>query len=1569
MPDRASDLLAAGFTPDEVGAWATRQRQTLTGAGFSKDEIDDYIGGKPPPVPQSFMDRLRLGDTLTKALKSVAEAPFGVPAGASVAGPQMSGLGDFLSAIGESAASPAEDIKLRLPTMTGAQQAGAALGRIPASLLVEPIRQGAQALQAALNGEPVSAEEMIGAASLALTAEPVMSFRQGVSRVVRTPLGEVKDIPVGGLPKAESFAEAKNAILSPEPAPQAYQQIVKLWGDHGIHPAEVAHDAAHDVTITQDLAAGRLPEAYVPPQPAPEPSPVPGGAPQIQSFAPSELQVDPGRFQFKEGGDSAGVSQRLAGVTQWDPIKAGVGIVWEDGAGNRFIADGHQRLGLASRIAENDPAQDPRLNAWVLREADGISDVEARTIAAAKNIAEGTGTAVDAAKVLRDRPDLLPTLPPRSEVVRQAQGLMNLSDDAFGKVVNEVVPANYGAIVGRLAPDNPAMQSSLIDLLHKIGPDNATQAESIVRQGLEAGLHETTQATLFGDEQVVSSLYGERARVLDRAMKQLRRDKTVFQSIVDNSAIIEDLGNTLAQDANARRAAVDGQAAQILQTLANRKGPLSDSLTAAARSVADGSATPAAASRDFVAAVRRQAESGDLARLANGEQASPVATPGEGGAGPRGIERGARDLNPAEEAQASAVTQETVRPPAVEATAQGDQFVLPGAERSARQAMQAREEAGRGMIRPRSPQAEPGGLFAPQETPQPGLFGRLASDESGTLRLGREEPPRTAAERAMLDRLSIGENDAGRKWTWDRLYTAIVDRLAPVAKADPEAYRLARLYAGVSGKADHWLQHGSFDFDTYRPTGKGLKEILAPVSDDLNGFRSYATALRALELEHQGIRTGMDLSAARDVAVRGDNRYAPIMAELVQYQNRLAQYLRDAGVLSDEGYRAMTARHQLYVPFQRVFGDVMGDVIPDVIRGSGKTLQASDPIHAIVGSERRVIDPLESIVRNTYLSLMMAERNAVGTKLIDTLGKADLPPPQRVDTISVMRNGAKETHQVSAELAAAIKGLDEESANTMLRVLGVPARMLRAGATLTPDFMVRNIVRDFFSAVVNTTKGVFSPIDTARGLASAISKDAAYQDWLKAGGGNSTLVALDRRYLQQNLAKLTEETGLGDRAWNVVRHPIDTLRAISQITEEATRLGEFRAVQKQQLAAGASTKEAAQAAAYASREVTLDFARRGAVTRSMNMITAFWNAQVQGVDRLVRAFKEDPAGVSLKIATGITVPSMLLWWANHDDPRWKEIPDWERDLFWIVMTGTPGNGHIYRIPKPFEVGVMFGSGIERLLDAFVDQKPDAFHDFGKSILGALLPGVIPTFALPFVEQYANRSSFTDRSLVPDSQEKLLPEYQYRPYTTETAKALGQIMGAFPGIRDAKVGDGLGAGVARALSSPILIENYIRAWTGGLGAYALQTADAGLRKAGRVPDPPKPDDTLADVPIVKAFVVRYPSGTAESIQRFYDDYTKNKTYFATYQAKAKEGDVAAMQHIQGMGGMRMFVQLDSIKQAMSTQAQFVRNVYENPQITPAEKRQLIDTAYMRQIEIARSGLDVMRRVDAALAAPR
>jgi hypothetical protein len=386
------------------------------------------------------------------------------------------------------------------------------------------------------------------------------------------------------------------------------------------HKARVS-DALSAVEANQPPAISNQPQT--PPAPAKSIDAYDNLDGVIFKFDPDEIEVDAETFQFKAGGDAFGVTDRLQGITTWDPIKAGNVTIYEYADGRKFIADGHQRVGLAKRIKASDPGQDVVLYGMKLREVDGVSPQEAMVIAALKNISEGTGTAIDAAKVLRTAPGRVTELPPRSPFVRQARELTNLSDEAWGMVRNEVVPSNYAAIVGRLASNDPDMQTAAMGVLAKADPANEFQAEAIVRQVMATPISRETQENLFGEEMVVESLFAERAKILDRAQKQLRKDRATFKNLVDNQSRIEGEGNQLATESNQKRINEDGTAIAFLQSQANRKGAIADALNAAARN-AKSTGNIASATRNFIESVRRAIDAGDYDSAAISDAGSNI---------------------------------------------------------------------------------------------------------------------------------------------------------------------------------------------------------------------------------------------------------------------------------------------------------------------------------------------------------------------------------------------------------------------------------------------------------------------------------------------------------------------------------------------------------------------------------------------------------------------------------------------------------------------------------------------------------------------------------------------------------------------------------------------------------------------------------------------------------------------------------------------------------------------------------------------------------------------------------
>ena len=61
----------------------------------------------------------------------------------------------------------------------------------------------------------------------------------------------------------------------------------------------------------------------------------------------------------------------------------------------------------------------------------------------------------------------------------------------------------------------------------------------------------------------------------------------------------------------------------------------------------------------------------------------------------------------------------------------------------------------------------------------------------------------------------------------------------------------------------------------------------------------------------------------------------------------------------------------------------------------------------------------------------------------------------------------------------------------------------------------------------------------------------------------------------------------------------------------------------------------------------------------------FFNATIQGGDKLVRAWRDDPKGMTIKSTLFITLPTIALWYLNKDNTAYQELPQWEKIHFSI----------------------------------------------------------------------------------------------------------------------------------------------------------------------------------------------------------------------------------------------------------------------------------------------------------------
>ncbi len=354
--------------------------------------------------------------------------------------------------------------------------------------------------------------------------------------------------------------------------------------------------------------------------------------PDLVEMSARDLNVDAARFQFKGGGDDAGVTSRLKGVTRWNPDLGGTLIAFQDKDGKLFVADGHQRVGLAQRLLDTGAHDDIRLPVRVLKEVDGFTPERAMVYAAGKNIAEGTGDVLDAARVMRTAPQWLPELPRNSALVRTATDLARVDDHVFRLTLNDKLRPEFAALIGKLEP-NPAYHMALADVLMKADPDTLFQADTMLRQARAAGFTEGVQGTLFGDEWFATSLFRERAKVLERSLRLLKEDVKTFKTLTTRAETILNAGNSLNDAANASRLTGTEAVMAVVSKLANVKGDISDALNKAARDYARTGQLGKSAN-GFLATLRSAYDDGRLfSGLSDGLEGAVPQPAGQGAAG------------------------------------------------------------------------------------------------------------------------------------------------------------------------------------------------------------------------------------------------------------------------------------------------------------------------------------------------------------------------------------------------------------------------------------------------------------------------------------------------------------------------------------------------------------------------------------------------------------------------------------------------------------------------------------------------------------------------------------------------------------------------------------------------------------------------------------------------------------------------------------------------------------------------------------------------------------------------
>lgn len=683
--------------------------------------------------------------------------------------------------------------------------------------------------------------------------------------------------------------------------------------------------------------------------------------------------------------------------------------------------------------------------------------------------------------------------------------------------------------------------------------------------------------------------------------------------------------------------------------------------------------------------------------------------------------------------------------------------------------------------------------------------------------------------------------------------------------------------------------------------------------DNRQAFSTYLVAKRQLELQsiHKEYNGSMEKNIAASIVENAPKEFISASEKVHQHFDNVLSILEDSGIISKEQHNTLAEKYKNYVPMYR--DRSMEDVkIPGYKPKSGLA-NVTNPIKGLneYDSNRNVIDPLDSLIAYTQKSVDAAERNKVGLALsrlkdVEGIGsyleeRPDLEGKGSPENFvfTVWENGEKKSYQTAQELYDAMVNLSLPTFNTVEKVFMTPAEVMRAGATGTPAFGLFNLARDTLTSVLysnNTTIPVIEPIgNTMYGLWEALrsnyhKKSSLYREFEVAGVPMTTRISTERSSLKWQ--KLQEAPGvkLGTMLYK-------GFQKLNQSLEEAARLGEF--------AAGRRKGKSIQEAGLEAKEITTDFSRGGSLARKYNRYVPFFNAAIQGTDRLIREVKAHPVRLGARVGTAIILPALFEWVAFHDEDWYQDVPQDIRDNYFIARIGD----EIVKTPLPQEVAFLAG-GFKRSLSKLLDDNPDAMNKWAANTLDTMLPDYIPAFMKPFIEWQSSYNFFTEKNIIPVSLQNLPDKEQYDIYTSMTAIKLGQALNV----------------------SPKKIDNLIQN-VGATGAVTLNAmiGDYALGRENELPA-----KYMNEQPIIGRFGYT-PGKRSQNIEDFYQLYNDTSKEFNAYgklgkNAKNWNGLKNAMKKVRALNKKR-------------------QTILNNPKLSAQEKRAQMDKYQQDIIRIA------------------
>jgi hypothetical protein len=626
------------------------------------------------------------------------------------------------------------------------------------------------------------------------------------------------------------------------------------------------------------------------------------------------------------------------------------------------------------------------------------------------------------------------------------------------------------------------------------------------------------------------------------------------------------------------------------------------------------------------------------------------------------------------------------------------------------------------------------------------------------------------------------------------------------------------------------------------PIGQSYKTLIGKIqASDIPDLEEYMKARRAVDLLGRGKKVYDDkygitpdeagVAKAQAIVDRQEAAHPDFKQwsqDYYKWRNDFGQkWLVDSGYLSQKQWDQWRAREPNYIKFQREQGPAE--------RSSYSIGQQ------IKGSERRTYSFIDSDIEDVQHIVNKVRANSVNAALlrsmqtypdqmagwgrIDTADEDGLAqeaqaksdnPDQVMDEVGEDENKqilAKHGNSVIARVngkSIAMKIEDPELLTAMrnLRPAAMGAffggarkvtglfKEVTVGANPYFTFM-RHIFYDAPASLAfsKTLKWnhpadyIRAPFDIMQAMFDTFQggvqgkPNENYDIYRAAGGGKNSPVGSS----VDTLAKTRQDVVPGEVDWktkplqassHALKQGVGFIENLDNIIYTSPRLAEFKRCR-----AIDDTPAGRQRALYEANDLTVNYGKSGSATRQADAVIPFLNVGIQGIDKTVRAFKEDPAGVMGKAFVSLTLPTIGLYLMNRQNPSYQKLSQYMKDHYYCIPdpASKDSNGQatkFIKIVKPRALGVIFSTAPEHILSAIDKKDPKQLTNWGGAFEQYFMMADSSLINQPFQDVRANKS-YSGAPIVPTKLQALSPGLQYDQNDTAIAKDVGKSLNQSP----------------------------------------------------------------------------------------------------------------------------------------------------------------------------------------------